>query len=369
MIVFHQHLEKVKIKVKEVPVSLAFHRAEDSILIDIREESEIVEGMPVDAIHIPRAFLEMQVEKKAKSLDQQIFVICASGVRSALATSALLDLGFRNVLSVQGGYNAWNAAGLPSLKPKVLSASEKKRFSRHFRIPEVQESGQLKLKSTSVLVIGSGGLGCPSLLYLAAAGIGRLTIVDNDVVDESNLQRQVLYTEEDVGKNKVDAARARLHKLNKNVQIEILNLRIDDQNIEDLVQSHDIILDGTDNFETRYFVSDACVKFNKPLVHGSVFRFDGQVSVFWPNGKFGKQPCYRCVYPEAPPADLAPSCMDAGVLGVLPGVVGLMQAVEVLKLALGIGSPLVGKLLNYDALTASTKELELLPEPGCSCHH
>jgi molybdopterin/thiamine biosynthesis adenylyltransferase/rhodanese-related sulfurtransferase len=360
-------LAKARAAVREVsPVDAARLLDEGALLIDIREENETAGGHPERAKLIPRGFLELRIEDVAPDSNAPLLLSCQSGTRSLLAAAALVDLGYHNVVSMRGGFDAWVQSGLPIKVPARLSAAEKRRYGRHLRIPEVGEEGQLKLKGSRVLVVGCGGLGTPALLYLAAAGIGHLTLVDNDVVDESNLHRQVVYSESDIGKAKVEQAKAALLRRNSRLSIEALQLRTTSETIDALVAGHDVVIDGTDNFETRYLINDACVRLGIPLVHGSIYRFDGQVSVFWPALR-PDAPCYRCVYPVEPPSELAPSCAEAGVLGVLPGVIGLLQATEALKILLQQGTPLVGKLISYDALTARSAELELIRDPACPC--
>lgn len=360
--------EKIKTEVPVISVHAVNERLHaGSLLIDIREDNEILSGVAQKSIHIPRGFLEMRLDSLLNDYPgKDILLICASGTRSLLSGFALKTLGFENVFSVTGGMTAWKAEGLPTVAPQLLTQEEKKRYSRHLRIPEVQEAGQLKLKGSHVLMIGCGGLGNPASLYLAAAGVGQLTIVDDDIVDVSNLQRQVLFSESDIGQPKVVAGKNALLRLNSNMNITTVQERVTRENVDQLVSGKTIVIDGTDNFETRYLVSDSANKFKVPLVHGSVYRFDGQVSVFYPSSH-EEASCYRCLYPEAPPADLAPSCMEAGVLGVLPGVVGMLQAVEAIKVILGLGKSLVNRLLVYDALSSRMEELEIAKNKECQC--
>jgi molybdopterin/thiamine biosynthesis adenylyltransferase len=292
-------------------------------------------------------------------------VMCASGVRSLLAADNLRELGYETVSSVTGGFNAWKKQGLPVDNPRMLTDAERERYGRHLTIPEVGEAGQVKLLESKVLMVGAGGLGSPAAFYLAAAGVGRLGIVDDDVVDRSNLQRQILHTDDRVGVPKVKSARQTIEALNAAIRVDEHHTRLTSDNVEQLFSGYDLIVDGADNFPTRYLVNDAGVKLGLPVVHGSVFRFEGQVSVFWPGRKGAPGPCYRCLYPSPPPPELAPSCAEAGVLGVLPGVVGLLQAVETIKVLLGIGDPLVGRLLQYDALESRFTRLRLEPDPHC----
>ncbi len=332
-----------------------------ALLLDIREQDETLHGMPVGARHLPRAFLELRIGRFAQHPDQAVILLCASGARSLMGAAALRQMGYGDVSSVLGGYSAWKEASLPVIVPERLSAREQQRYARHLSIPEVGEAGQLKLKRARVLLIGCGGLGSPVALYLAAAGVGTLTLLDFDVVDETNLQRQVLFQEADIGTPKAQAARAHLMQLNSHIGIHAVVGKLDAGSASELVPQHDIVVDATDNFTARYSIGDACVKYGKPLVHASIYRFDGQVSVFLPGG-----PCYRCLYPEAPPKELAPSCVEAGVLGVLPGVMGTLQAVECLKLILGVGDSLVGTMLAYDALDSSFTHLDYHANPLCA---
>ncbi len=335
-------------------------------LIDVREADEVAGGMARDAIHLVRGFLELRIEEHLADPNQAAVLICASGQRSLLAAADLREMGYSKVHSLKGGFTAWKNSGLPIEVPKMLAEADRERYGRHLLIPEVGQEGQQKLLESRVLVIGAGGLGSPSALYLAAAGVGKLGIIDDDLVDRSNLQRQILHCDPRVGQAKVDSARATLSALNPAIEIVTHGLRLDRENVEEIFDGYDVIVDGSDNFATRYLVNDACVKLRLPNVHGSIFRFEGQVSVFWPSYAERRGPCYRCLFPEPPPPELAPSCAEAGVLGVLPGVVGTLEAVETIKILLGIGDPLVGRLLVYDALGASFMELRQQPNPNCA---
>jgi len=334
----------------EVSVKQTFEQKQKGILIDIREKDEVKSGSPKGAIRVSKGLLEMQIENFIDEPEKDIYLICASGNRSVLAAKSLLDLGYKNVYSVQGGFKAWKDQGLPFELPQMLNEKALERYKRHILIPQVGEQGQLKLLNSKVLVVGAGGIGSPVAWYLAAAGIGTIGIIDDDVVDRTNLQRQILHTEDSIGEPKVDSARKRLEALNPDIKITTYNERITKENVELIFQDYDVILDGTDNFNTRYLINDACVKLEKPNVHGSVFLFEGQVTTFWPSNKEGDYPCYRCLYPSPPPAELAPSCAEAGVLGVLPGMVGVLCATEAIKIITGIGTLLTGKLLVYNAL-------------------
>lgn len=362
MTTYRDLLEQLRGQVPEV--DLATTRAlqdRGATLIDVREPDEIEQGMIPGAIHVPRGFLEARIEEIARDKGAPVVIYCAGGVRSLFAARALQELGYEKPASMTGGFTAWKTAGLPWEMPRTWEASQRRRYSRHFLLPEVGEAGQRKLLDTKVLLIGAGGLGSPAGLYLAAAGIGTIGIVDDDVVDESNLQRQVLHATDRIGTPKVDSARAAIQALNPEIDVIAHPTRLDKWNVFDIFAGYDIIVDGTDNFSTRYLINDACVLLGKPNVHGSIFRFEGQATVFDPpNG-----PCYRCLFPEPPPPDLAPNCSEAGVLGVLPGVIGIIQATEAIKLALGIGETLAGRLLAYDALVMEFREMALDRDPAC----
>ncbi len=329
--------------------------------LDVREPDEYEQGAIPNAVHLPRGHLEFQVEGKLPDKAAPIVVYCAGGVRSAFAAKTMGDLGYTDVQSLVGGFNKWKDADRPWAAPQTLTPAQRNRYQRHLLLPEVGETGQLKLLGSKVLLLGAGGLGSPAALYLAAAGVGTLGIIDMDVVDESNLQRQILHNMDRVGDRKVDSAKKTLTMLNPDVNVVTYDVRLGADNILDIIDGYDAIVDGTDNFPTRYLVNDAALLKRIPVVHGSIFRFEGQVTVFDPyNG-----PCYRCLIPEPPPAELAPSCAEAGVLGVLPGIVGSIQAVETIKVLLGLGDPLVGRLLAYDALEASFRTFNVRRDPAC----
>ncbi len=339
-------------------------------LLDVREKEEFRAGFIPGATSIPRGFLEIQVEGRLPNKNAKIVAYCAGGTRSALAAKTLADLGYTNVETANPGFVRWKDLGYPIETPPQLTDAQRDRYSRHLLLPEVGEAGQAKLLKSRVLLIGAGGLGAPSSLYLAAAGIGTLGIVDADTVDSSNLQRQVIHATSRVGLPKVESAAQVIKDLNPDVKVVGYKERLTSENVERLFNAYDVVLDGTDNFPTRYLVNDASVFLGKPVVHGSIFRFDGQVTTFVPPSaakKLGIEPgpCYRCLYPEPPPPHLAPSCQEAGVLGILPGVVGLLQATEAIKLILGIGDPLVGRLLTYDSLKMKFRELRLRRDAGC----
>ena len=324
--------------------------------LDVREQ-----GAVPGAVHLPRGHLEFQVEGKIPNKTAPIVVYCAGGVRSAFAAKTLQDLGYTDVTSVIGGFNKWKDDGLPWTTPRTLTPAQRNRYQRHLLLPEVGEKGQQKLLDAKVLMLGAGGLGSPSALYLAAAGVGNIGIIDMDVVDESNLQRQILHNLDRVGMRKVESAKVALTSINPDLTVTTYDTRLGADNILDIIDGYDVIVDGTDNFPTRYLVNDATLLKKIPVVHGSIFRFEGQVTVFDPyNG-----PCYRCLIPEPPPAELAPSCAEAGVLGVLPGIVGSIQALEAIKMILGLGEPLVGRLLAFDALEESFRSFKVRRDPDC----
>ncbi|MBI2308318.1 MAG: molybdopterin-synthase adenylyltransferase MoeB [Rhodocyclales bacterium] len=341
-------------------------QAQGAVLVDVREADEIAQGSAVGALRLGRGFLELKIEDAVPDYERPLITMCGGGVRSLFAAESLARLGYRRVHSLQGGFARWKAEGLPWDMPSMLSRDERERYSRHLSIPEVGESGQAKLLASRVLLIGAGGLGCPAALYLAAAGVGTIGLVDDDRVDRSNLQRQVLHGDGRVGQLKVDSARTSLAALNPAIRIDTYAERLTRDNVEAIFAGYDVIVDGSDNFQTRYLVNDACVRLSLPNVHGSVYRFEGQVSVFWPAYSKRRGPCYRCLYPEPPPPELAPSCAEAGVLGVLPGVIGLLEAVETIKLVLDLGDPLVGRLLCYDALAGRFSEYALAADPQCT---
>jgi molybdopterin/thiamine biosynthesis adenylyltransferase/rhodanese-related sulfurtransferase len=331
-------------------------------LVDVRERDEWEQGHIPGAVHIPRGFLESRIEQAVPDHSRPVVLYCASGNRSVFAAKTLGELGYERASSLAGGIADWQRNGFPVELPRTLDPERRSRYSRHLLIPEVGEEGQLKLLQSRVLLIGAGGLGSPAGLYLAAAGVGKLGIVDADVVDETNLQRQVLHSTGSLGEPKVDSARRRLTELNPDVEVAAYRERLTSENVDRILgEGWDVIVDGADNFPTRYLVNDASIWHGIPVVHGSIFRFEGQVTVF----KAHEGPCYRCLFPQPPPPELAPSCAEGGVLGVLPGVVGSLQTNEALKLALEIGEPLVGRLLLFDALTATFTEVALRRDPEC----
>ena len=366
MIARQRRLAELKAAVPEIEPRAAFERqTEGAVLIDVREPDEIAGGSPLGAERIVRGFLELEIENRVAALDRTVLVMCAGGTRSLFAARNLQELGYTDVHSVAGGFNAWKNQGLPVDTPRVLNSEERERYGRHLTIPEVGEEGQARLLDSKVLLVGAGGLGSPAAFYLAAAGVGTLVLIDDDVVDRSNLQRQILHTDQRVGTSKVDSARATLNALNPAIEILTYAERLTSANVDDLFAGVHVVVDGSDNFATRYLVNDACVKLGIPNVHGSIFRFDGQVSVFWPGYSGRRGPCYRCLFPEPPPPEMAPSCAEAGVLGVLPGVIGTLEAIETVKILLGAGDPLVGRLLVYDALRQRFTELKVEHNPEC----
>jgi molybdopterin/thiamine biosynthesis adenylyltransferase/rhodanese-related sulfurtransferase len=334
---------------------------QEIVLVDVREKHEWDDGYIPGATHIPRGFLELQIEEKVPDPSKTVVLYCAGGTRSLIAGSTLQQMGYNNVVSMSGGFGQWKGSGYQFVQPRTLSEAQNKRYSRHLLVPEVGEQGQLKLLDSKVLLIGAGGLGSPAAFYLAAAGVGTLGIIDADVVEESNLQRQIIHNTKRVGQYKAESAREAIEELNPDVKVVTYIERLDEDNVKRIIADYDVIVDGTDNFPTRYLLNDAALLANKPVVHGSVFRFEGQITVFKPYDG----PCYRCLYPEPPPPALAPSCAEAGVLGVLPGIIGLLQATETIKLLLGIGEPLVGRLSTYDALSGEFNELRLFRDPNC----
>lgn len=343
-------------------------QAHGALLIDVREAYERAGGQAEGALGIAKAALEADPRSHVPDRDTEILLICQLGGRSMQSAQSLEAQGYTRVHSVEGGTTRWIADGLPIVRP-VLDDDTRdfmERYSRHLRLPQVGMEGQRKLQASRVLMIGAGGLGSPAGFYLAAAGLGHLRLVDDDVVDLSNLQRQILHTEASIGTAKVLSASERLSALNPRVRIEAIAERVTSANIERLLEGVDVVLDGSDNFPLRYLLNDACVKLGKPLVYGAVQRFEGQVSVFDAGRQRGVMPCYRCLFPEPPPPEFAPNCADAGVLGVLPGIVGSLQANEAIKLLLGIGEPLAGRLLHFDALAMRFRETRLSPDPDCA---
>jgi len=341
---------------------------EDLTVVDVREREEFIQGHLPDAVFIPRGYLELQIEQHQPNRDQPVVIYCAGGVRSALAARNLKEMGYSNVISLVGGFNGWKNAGLPFKVPTVLTQEQRIRYSRHTLLNDVGEAGQIKLLESKVLLIGAGGLGSPAAMYLGAAGVGTLGIVDFDTVDVSNLQRQILHGTKDVGRPKVESATDRIRDMDPDVKVIGHREPITSDNALDIIRNYDIVINGSDNFPTRYLVNDACQFLGKPLVDASIFMFEGQVTVYQPadpaNGIEGG-PCYRCLYPDPPPPGEVPSCSEAGVLGVLPGIVGSIQAIEAIKLIIGIGEPLIGRLLMIDTLDMTFRTLKIGRNPEC----
>ncbi len=359
---FRSHLDRIRSEIEEIDAATTRTRLDAGArVLDVREATETADGHIAGAKLIPRGLLELRVEETFPNRDAEIVIYCAGGTRSALAAHTLRLLGYSRVSSMAGGFLAWKQLGYPFTVPVALTSEQETRYSRHLLIPEIGVEGQRKLLDAKVLMLGAGGLGSPCAFYLAAAGVGTIGIIDSDVVDRSNLQRQILHTEDRVGVPKVESAKATIHALNPDVNVVAYNTRLTAENVLEIFSGYDVVVDGGDNFPTRYLVNDACVHLGIPNVTGSVFRFEGQVTVVKPE----EGPCYRCLYPEPPPAEFAPSCQEAGVLGVLPGTMGLLQATEVVKQILGIGKPLVGRLLMYDALDQRFRELKIRRDRSC----
>ena len=358
---FRELLTATKTQIVEVTTAEAEElRNAGEILLDVREADEFEQGAIPGAIFIPRGHLEGQVEGRITDKSAKVVVLCAGGVRSAFATKTLNEMGYTDVVSVIGGFNKWKDEGREWRTPQVLTPEQRNRYQRHLLVPEVGEEGQQKLLGAKVLLLGAGGLGSPAALYLAAAGVGTLGIIDMDVVDSSNLQRQILHNTDRIGDRKVDSAKKTLTLLNPDVNGVTYDRRLDASNIEEIIAGYDVIVDGADNFPVRYMLNDASVKAGIPVVHGSIFRFEGQVTVFHPL----EGPTYRDMLPEPPPADMAPSCAEAGVLGALPGIIGTIQAVEAIKLILGVGSSLIGRYLTFDALDMEFREYKIRRDPA-----
>lgn len=331
------------------------------ILIDVREKDEWTEGYIPGARWIPRGFLEQRIEDQIPERSSDVILYCAGGTRSALAARSLTELGYTNVRSMAGGFTAWKRAGNTYDKPFIMTPDQNVRYARHTMLPEIGEAGQVKLLKSKVLCLGAGALGSSAGIYLGAAGVGTLGFIDDDVVDLSNLQRQILHATDRVGTPKVESARKTIAGLNPDVKVIGHMARLSSDNVLDIIKDYDVIVDGADNFPSRYLLNDAALKLGKPVIHASIYRFEGQVTAFIPN----QGPCYRCLYPSPPPPDMAPSCQEAGVLGVLPGIVGVLQATEAVKLIVGIGKSLAGRLLIYDALGTKFREMKLRKDPAC----
>ncbi|GAB4519221.1 MAG: molybdopterin-synthase adenylyltransferase MoeB [Haliangiales bacterium] len=361
---FQNYLKGIKSEIEEVDaagVKKLLDQGSQATLIDVREQAEYVQGYIPGASWIPRGFLELRIEDSVADRDAPLILYCAGGTRSALAARSLHELGYTDVKSMAGGFTSWKRNGYSFDMPVVMTPEQEDRYSRHTMLPEVGREGQIKLLGAKVLCLGAGGLGSPSALYLAAAGVGTIGIIDDDVVDASNLQRQILHATDRVGMPKVDSAELTIKGLNPDVKVEKYQDRLTSDNVLEIIAKYDVIVDGADNFQTRYLLNDAALKLGKPVVHSSIYRFEGQITVFPADG----HPCYRCLYPEPPPPEEAPSCQEAGVLGVLPGIMGVLQATEAVKLILGVGTTLAGRLMVYDALKTKFRELKLRHDPGC----
>ncbi len=360
---FRDLLNATKSEIREVDTATAddLRRVPGAVFLDVREPDEFEQGAVPGSVYIPRGHLESQVESRIPDKSSPVLIMCAGGVRSAFAAKTLAELGYQDVVSIIGGFNRWKDEGRDWSTPRVLTPDQRNRYSRHTMLPEIGDEGQLKLLDSRVLLLGAGGLGSPAALYLAAAGVGTIGIVDMDVVDASNLQRQILHNMDRVGDRKVDSAKKTLTLLNPDVNVVTHDMRLGADNVMDLLSQYDLVVDGADNFPSRYLLNDAALKLGVPVIHGSIFRFEGQVTVFKPHDG----PCYRCLVPEPPPADMAPSCSEAGVLGVLPGIVGSVQAIEAIKVLLDLGDSLSGRLLAFDAMEMSFRTFKVLRDPEC----
>ncbi len=360
---FREMLATAKAGIREITTAEAEAEmtAPGTIVLDVREPDEYEQGALAGAVHLPRGNLESSIEGRIPDKSAHVLVMCAGGARSAFATDTMQQLGYTDVASIMGGFNRWKDEDRAWSAPRMLSPEQRNRYQRHLLLPEVGEKGQLALLDSKVLMLGAGGLGSPAALYLAAAGVGTIGIIDMDVVDASNLQRQILHNTDRIGDRKVDSAKKTLTLINPDVNVVTYDVRLGADNILDIIDGYDLIVDGTDNFPTRYLVNDASLLKRIPVIHGSIFRFEGQATVFNPY----EGPCYRCLLPEPPPAELAPSCSEAGVLGVLPGIVGSIQAVEAIKVLLGVGDTLQGRLLAYDALEQSFRTFKVRRDPAC----
>ena len=360
---FRELLAAAKAQIVEVDTTTAegLVARPGTVILDVREPDEYEQGALVGALHIPRGHLEAQIEGKVLSKDTPIVAYCAGGVRSAFAAKTLTELGYTDVVSMAGGFGRWKDEGRAWRTPVSLNAEQRNRYARHLLLPEVGVEGQAKLLASKILMLGAGGLGSPAAMYLAAAGVGTIGIVDMDEVDASNLQRQILHNVDRIGDRKVDSAKKTLTLLNPDVNVVAYDTRLSADNVLDIIDGYDVIIDGADNFPSRYLLNDASLLKRIPVVHGSIFRFEGQATVFNPY----EGPCYRCMIPEPPPAELAPSCAEAGVLGVLPGIIGSIQALEAIKILLGIGDTLQGRLMVYDSLEQSFRTLNVRRSPDC----
>ncbi len=358
-------LDEARAQIKSIDIDEARRMLEKpgAVLLDVREGDEWRQGHIPQAVGIPRGFLELRVEEKVPDHKTPVILQCASGTRSLLAARSLRELGYENVYNLTGGFNAWKDRGLPWVADRQFTPDELTRYSRHFVIPEVGEKGQAKLLDAKVLLLGAGALGSSSSLYLAAAGVGTLGLVDFDVVDLSNLQRQIIHTTDRVGMLKTESAQKSINAINPGIKVNRHEVRLTSDNVMDIIKDYDVIVNCGDNFPTRYLINDACVLAHKPLVDGAIFRFEGNATVFYP-AKGG--PCYRCLYPEPAPPDMAPSCAEAGVLGALPGIIGSIEALEAIKLILGAGEPLIGRMVYFDTLSKDyVRVLKIKRDPKC----
>ncbi len=359
---FRELLQKTKEQIREVTTAETdeLRKQPGTVVLDVREPAEYEQGAIPGALHIARGQLEGMIEGKIPDRSTKVLIHCASGVRSAFAAKTMQELGYEDVASVAGGFNQWKDEGRDWSTPKNLTPEQRNRYQRHLLMPEVDVEGQVKLLESKVLLLGAGGLGSPAAYYLAAAGVGTIGIIDMDVVDESNLQRQILHNLDRIGDRKVDSAKKTITALNPDVDVVTYDTRLGADNVMEILEGYDVVVDGLDNFPTRYLVNDASVKLGIPVVHGSIFRFEGMVTVFDPR----RGPTYRDMVPEPPPAELAPSCSEAGVLGVLPGIIGTLQAIETAKLLLEIGDPLIGRMLQYDSLEQRFREFKVRIDPS-----
>jgi molybdopterin/thiamine biosynthesis adenylyltransferase/rhodanese-related sulfurtransferase len=358
-------LDEARSTIKQIDIDEARRMLErpGTVLVDVRESDEWRQGHIPQAVGIPRGFLELRIEEKVPDHKAPVILQCASGTRSLLAARSLHEMGYENLFNLNGGFNAWKDRGLPWVADRAFTAEELTRYSRHFVIPEVGEKGQAKLLDAKVLILGTGALGSPSSLYLAAAGVGTIGLVDFDTVDMSNLQRQIIHTVDRVGMLKTESAQKQLNALNPGIKVIRHDVRLSSENVMDIIKDYDVVVNCGDNFPTRYLISDACVFAKKPLVDGAIFRFEGQATVFHPAAG---GPCYRCLYPEPAPPDMAPSCAEAGVLGALPGLIGSIEALEAIKLIVGAGKPLIGKMVYFDTLSNDyVRILKIRRNPDC----
>jgi molybdopterin/thiamine biosynthesis adenylyltransferase/rhodanese-related sulfurtransferase len=358
-------LDEARAQIKQVDIDQARKMLEQgAVIVDVRESDEWRQGHIPQAIAIPRGFLELRIEEKVPDHKTPVIMQCASGTRSLYASRVMKELGYENVYNLTGGFNAWKDRGLPWTADRQFTAEELTRYSRHFVIPEVGEKGQAKLLDSKVLLLGTGALGSPSALYLAAAGVGTIGLVDFDLVDASNLQRQIIHTTDRVGMLKTESAQKQINALNPGIKVVRHDARLTSENVMETIKDYDVIVNCGDNFPTRYLISDACVFAKKPLVDGAIFRFEGNATVFYPAAG---GPCYRCLYPEPAPPDMAPSCAEAGVLGALPGLIGSIEALEAIKLLLGAGHPLIGKMVYFDTLSDRdyVRVLKIRKDPNC----